>query len=151
MKITKITISIFIILSMFIIVSCGKDKVSEPEVIIPPEAVDTWTYQSATMNGNPVSLDFVLEWQDGTISARFTIDSDGSFLEEELDNNNNVIWTKSGAIEFNGNNFNITLTSNDEGPINPAIIRIGTWAINGNQLTITIVEDQYTIVFIATK
>ncbi len=153
MKSIRIISGLLIILSFFIIVSCGDDKntSTDPESNVPPELIGTWTYQSATINGDPIHLGFVLSWHSGTVSARFTISADESFFYEELDSAGVVHWTENGTFTVDGNTATITLTSNDDGPIEPPEVLSGTWAINENELTLTTTLEGAIIVLIATK
>lgn len=155
MKSIRIISGLLIILSFFIIANCGDDKntSTDPESSVPPELIGTWTYQSATIDEHPIHLGFVLFWHSGTVSARFTIGADGSFFNEELDSAGVVHWTENGTFTVDGNNATITLTSNDDGAIEPPKVLSGTWALNENEneLTMTTTLEEAIIVLIATK
>ena len=153
MKSIRITVGLFAILSVFMVMGCGDDDDSTtgPDVGIPSELIATWTYQSATINEIPVSLGLVLGWDEGTVSARFTVDSDGTFVYEELDSEDVVQWTESGTFTVSGNNATITITSNDDGPVDPPDVMSGTWALDGNELTLTTIMEGLTVVLVATK
>lgn len=133
---------------------CGKDKSTNnpPESNIPQELLGTWTYQSATINGVPISLALILGWEQGTVSARFTVSQDGSFVYEELDANGDVIWTEYGTFEVNGNTATISITSDTDGPIDPPPDPMtGTWQVEGNTLTLTTDYNGATVVLTATR
>jgi hypothetical protein len=153
MKSIQIFVVFLAVLLMLIIAGCGKDKdtSTEPEVSVPPELVATWTYQSATVNGFPVSLALVLGWHQGMASARCTVNEDESFVYEELDSADVVQWTESGTFTVVGNNATITITSNDDGPVEPPEVLSGTWALSENELTLTVTMEEITVVLIATK
>ena len=152
MKSIRIIASLSAILLVVIIAGCGKDDDSTgPDTSIPPELIATWTYQSATINEIPVNLGAVLEWHEGTVSARFTVGGDGTFVNEELDGDSLVIWTESGTFAVSGNNATITITSDSDGPVNPPDIMIGTWALSGNELTLTTTLEGFPVVIVAIK
>jgi len=152
MKSIRITASLSAMLLVVIIAGCGKDDDSTgPDTSIPAELIATWTYQSATINEIPVSLGLALQWHEGTVSARFTISDDGTFVNEELDSDGMLIWTESGTFTVSGNNATITITSNSDGPVNPPDVMSGTWALDGNELTLTTTLEGLTVVIVATK
>jgi hypothetical protein len=153
MKSMRIIVGLSAILSVFMVLSCGKDDDSTtgPDIVVPSELIATWTYQSATINEIPVSLGLVLGWEEGTVSARFTVDGDGTFVYEELDSEDSVLWTESGTIAISGNEATITITSDSEGPVDPPDVMSGTWALDGNELTLTTTMEGLTVVLVATK
>lgn len=139
-------------MAMFVVVNCGDDdNATGPDNGIPAGLIATWTYQSATINEVPVGLEFALQWHEGAVSARFTISADGTFVNEELDSDGMVIWTESGTFSVSGSNATITITSDSDGPVDPPDIMSGTWALDGNELTLTTNLDQLIVVLIATK
>ena len=139
------------ILSLFIIVGCSNDKSTEPEVTIPQELVATWIYQSAIYNGMPIHPGFLLGWLQATATARFTVNEDGTYIYEELDSSEVVIWTESGTAEVDGDSTVITITNNDDGPVEPPEIFDATWAIYEDELTLTTIIEGNTVVFVATR
>ena len=141
-----------VILTMFVVVNCGDDdNATGPDNGIPSGLIATWTYQSATIGEIPVSLELVLQWQEETVSARFTVSDDGTFVNEELDSLDVPIWTERGTFTVSGNNATITITSDSDGPVDPPDIMSGTWALDGNELTLTTTLEGYPVVIVATK
>lgn len=134
---------------------CGKnnDNPAGPQNNVPAELVGTWYYQSGTLNGQPRDLSFLLQWKLNTEYARFTVGSDGSFVYEELDIDSSVVWTESGTFNVDGNSATISVTENDDGPVEPPDVLSGTWALNENQdeLTLTTSVLNMPVVLIAVK
>jgi hypothetical protein len=152
MKSRRIQSALIVIMTMFVVVNCGDDdNATGPDNGIPAGLIATWTYQSATISDIPVSLELVLQWHDGTVSARFMVSADGTFINQELDSDDMVIWTESGTFSVSGNNATITITSDSDGPVDPPDIMSGTWALDGNELTLTTTMEGYRVVIVATK
>jgi hypothetical protein len=121
-----------VILLIALCAGCGKDddNPAGPQNNVPAELLGTWYYQSATINGVQVPLGFVLGWDQGTVSARFTVGADESFVYEELNAADSVVWTESGTFTVDGNNATITITQNDDGPVEPPDVLSGTWSFD---------------------
>ncbi len=105
MKSIRIIAILAMIFLVAVVADCGKDNDSTgPDTSIPAGLVATWTYQSAEINGWPVpNLGLFLGWQEGTVSARFTVSADGTFVNEELDSDDMVIWTENGTFTVSDN------------------------------------------------
>lgn len=152
-KFKAILISVIICL-LLLSFGCGKDdNPAGPQNNVPAELVGTWYYQSGTLNGDPQELSFLLRWNLGTEYARFTVGSDRSFVYEELDVDSVVVWTESGTFTVNGNNATISVTENDDGPVNPPDVLSGTWSLNANQdeLTLSTTFLGMPVVLVASK
>lgn len=151
---TKQILSGIIICMLILPFGCGKDdNPAGPQNNVPAELVGTWYYESGTLNGNPQELSFLLQWNPGTEYARFTVGSDRSFVYEELDVDSVVVWTESGTFTVNGNNATISVTENDDGPVNPPDVLSGTWSLNANQdeLTLSTTFLNMPVVLVAVK
>ncbi len=146
-------IAILAMISLVVVAAdCGKDNDSTgPDTSIPAGLIATWTYQSVEINGSPVGLGLVLQWQEGTVSASFRVGGDGTFVNEELDSDGVVTWTENGTFTVSDNNATITITSDSDGPIDPPDIMTGTWALDGNELTLTTTFEGFPVVIVATK
>ena len=145
-------IAILTMISLVVVVAdCGKDNDSTgPDTSIPAGLIATWTY--LTINGLPVqNFRLFLGWQEETVSARFTVGGDGTFVNRELDSDDMVIWTENGTFTVSGNQATITITSDSDGPVDPPDIMSGTWALNGNELTLTTTMLGQPLVIVATK
>lgn len=142
MSSSKSLIATIVLLMTICLSACGdKNKVTEPEASVPPQLAGTWLFQSATINGLPTSLPFTLEWKQGSVSARFTVSSNGSYLYEELAADSSVNWFRSGTFTVDGDSAVISVTSDSDGPVNPPSELRGTWRFEGEVLVLrTIVE-----------
>jgi hypothetical protein len=144
-----------IILSGLLLVigpGCGKDDgPTDSGPVVPAELVDTWVYQSATINGMPINLSVILQWHIGTESAQFTVGEDGSFVDEELDGNGEVNWFKMGTFTVDGNTATITVTTDSDGPVEPPDTLTGTWVVDGDELTLTTEYMGATVVFVTIR
>jgi len=118
-------------------------------VVIPPEAVATWNYQSVTVNGASMSLGDVLEWGQSTTRAALTINANGSYRYSEWNATNQEVWWESGTIAFNGANITITPTANADGA--PGASISGTGSINGGVLTVAVTILGDNVVFTLTS
>jgi hypothetical protein len=148
----NIILSAALLILLSTVFSCdNNDLPPEPGPSIPSELIGIWLYESATANGVPVSLDFILQWHEGTESARFTLGADGSFLYEELDFEGGIVWIESGTFDVNGNNATITVTEDSDGPVDPPDILSGTWSISGDELTLSTVVLDVTVEFICSR
>ena len=138
---TKLILGCALALLIALSAGCGKDddNPAAPQDNVPAELVGTWYYESGTLNGEPRDLSFLLRWESGTEAARFTVGSDRSFVNEELDADSAVVWTETGTFTVDGNNATITVTETDDGPVQPPEVMSGTWALNEaqDQLTLT--------------
>ncbi len=152
MKPIRIIAILTMISLVAVVADCGKDNDSTgPDTSIPAGLIATWTYQSVEIDGSPVGLGLVLHWQEGTVSASFTVGDDGTFVNEELDSDGVVTWTENGTFTVSDNNATITITSDSDGPVDPPDIMSGTWALDGNELTLTTAFEGFPVVIVATK
>lgn len=115
---------------------------------IPSQLVGTWTFPeevTVIVNGVPMSVKSkdVLDWEPNSVSARITIDDNGSFTYEELDSEGTVVYDTTVTVSVSGDTITVTLIKL---PINSAI-----WSVNGNQLTLTVDVIGYTYVIILTR
>ena len=151
---TKMILSWAVVCLLLFSAGCGKDddNPAAPENNVPAELIGTWLYESATLNGAPFSLGLLLGWDPGTVAARFTVGENGSFVYEELDADSAVVWTEWGTFTVSGNTATITVTENDNGPMEPETMS-GTWVLNENQdeLTLNTSYMGATVVLIAVK
>jgi len=149
----KVILVLATICLLLILVGCGKDdnNPAGPQNNVPAELVGGWLYDSATLNGGPFSLALLLGWDPGTEAARFMVGADESFIYEELDADSAVVWTESGTFTVDGNTATITVTENDDGPVNPPDILSGTWAVSGDTLTLSTTYLGATVVLTAVR
>jgi hypothetical protein len=149
----KLTLVGMVICLLLLSAGCGKDddNPAGPQNNVPAELVGGWLYDSATLNGVPFSLALLLQWEPGTEAARFMVGSDGSLVYEELDSDSAVVWTEWGTFTVNGNTATLTITENDDGPVDPPQVLSGTWAVNGDTLTLSTIYQGATVVLTAVR
>ncbi len=139
------------ILSGLLSVGCGNDNPSGAGGFIPAGLIATWTYESVTINGETAELRAALEWQPESVTAQFTLSLDATFVQEELDSTGTIVWTQQGNFSMTLTHFTITVTSDSDGPVDPPLVVSGSGTLSGNKLTMTVVEEGDTYVFVATK
>ena len=149
----KAVILLAVVCFLMLATGCGKDddNPAGPQYDVPQELVGGWIYDSATLNGVPFNLGLILGWEPGTEAARFYVGADESFVYEELDADSAVVWTESGTFSVNGTIVTITVTENDDGPVDPPEIFSGNWAVDGTVLTLTTIYQGATVVITANK
>ncbi len=142
------------VLSLAIMMSCSKDKATEPDNNAggspPPAAlVDTWTFQSVKVNGVAVDLDSALELHSGAVAAKITVYVNGAFVYEEVNGSGGQVYFESGFVIVEGNEIEIVVEQNSGGAVNESTTV--TYVLNGSTLTVTSVEGGFTIVFVLTS
>lgn len=104
----------------------------------PAQLVGVWIAQSATVNGAATALGIVLQWEAGVVSAQVSLTANGSYTYNELDANNQVVYTQSGTVSVAGTSITMTATSENGNPVNPPTLFLGgSWSVTGNQLTVS--------------
>ena len=111
----------------------------------PTELVGTWTFQSVTVNGSTADLDSVLEWTANAVLARFTIETNGAYVYEEVNSGGGQLKFESGFVYVDGNRIDINILLDDNGAVNET--STVTYTLNGNMLTLQEVALGTTIVF----
>jgi hypothetical protein len=134
------------LLAAFTLVSCKKDS-TNPATTQQGQLAGTWNPQSATINGQPSTPAVALNWVQGAVSARLTINANNTFSYSEMDGANAVVYSNGGTYTISGNTVTLTYTTENGQPINPATASL-TFAVAGNQLTTTSVEGGNTIVVV---
>lgn len=144
------TLTLMLMFSALILISCKKDE-ANPAAGATNQLVGNWNPQSATVNGAASTPAIALQWVNGTVAARLVVNANASFTYSEMDAANAVLYSESGTFTTNGNSLTLTFTSANGQPVNPPVVRTRTWAIAGNQLTITATEGGNTVVIIYVK
>lgn len=153
MTYTKLVLAVSLA-GLLVLGSCKKDSAPANSGTggVPSQLVGVWTAQSATVNGTPTDLGTVLQWEPTTASARVTLNANGTYTYEELDAASSVVYTQSGTVAISGNNITMTATSENGAPVNPPTLFLGgTWAINGNLLTLSTTVGGSAIVVVFVK
>ncbi len=136
----RITIGIVVLLSVFLVVSC--DKSTDPQSL-PAELVGTWVFQSATLNGQPISLSVVLDWDPATVSCASIVDANGGYTYNEYDGANatgNVLYYNSGTASVQGSTMTISVTNDNGTPLQQPDVLPFTWALSGTTLTLSLAD-----------
>lgn len=132
-------LTVCVFLSALVLVGCGSDGEANStgaELGKPPAAmVDTWQFQSATLNGAPSALATVLDWHAGVERAEFCVEADGTYVYQEVDQRGGRLWFESGFVFVEGNEIDINLQMDGDGPVNETLPF--TFTLVGDVLTIT--------------
>jgi hypothetical protein len=127
---------------------CKENKSTNAEVgVIPDNAVGTWRYQSATINGEPTFLGIPLDWMENTVTATITMTSEGDYHYVERDTEGNILWQEDGTITASEGDYAISITSNTDGTVNPPEVQVGTYSIAGPEMTLTTSINDQVVVF----
>lgn len=138
-----LTISLTL-LCLTIAVGCSDDNgTGSKDNATPAELAAEWTLTSGSINGASVPLATLLGWESSTTHAVLVVAATGTYSYFEKDADSAVVWQDSGVFRVNGSNFTL---SGGQIPISG-----GQWAVNGTQLTMTMSEQGYTYVILATK
>lgn len=129
--------------------SCKKDSKNPvgPAVSIH----GTWSITSATVNGQPTDPAQIFEFVQGAVSARFTFAANGAFTYEEKNAQGNTLYTETGTFTISGQNVTVNITHANGQQLPQPIVITGTWAVTGNQLTVTTQIQGNTVVVIFTR
>jgi len=115
------------LLFIFTIFSCSNnedDNSTGAENGHPPtEMIDTWIYQSVTVNSVPSSLGVVMDWVPNAVEARLHIVNDiGSCVYEEVDSAGGQLFAETGFVYVEGNTIDINKLEDGQGnPINETV------------------------------
>ena len=143
------SVLLLFVLSLISFVGCKKDSTNPATT--QNQLVGNWNPQSATVNGTATPVAQALNWVNGAVAARLTINSNGTFSYSELDGANAVLYSNSGTYAINGNSIALTYTAENGQPLNPPVTDTITWAVAGNQLTTTGTQGGNTIVVVYAK
>ncbi len=142
--ITRITMTLLLAIVLSLAVGCGDDdKPTESTTGVPNQLVGTWIFQSASIGGMPIGLESLLPFDTSTVTARIKINTNGSYLYENLAADSSIISDLKGKFVVNGSSFVTT--------DNPDLVLGGTWAVDGTELTLSTDVGDYQLVIIATR
>jgi len=77
MKFAKLTLAAAMLLPILLCLGCGDDKSNNGSDPIPTELVDTWWYESATIDGDPVISFSEVAFNESATSGSLTFTSLG--------------------------------------------------------------------------
>jgi redox-sensitive bicupin YhaK (pirin superfamily) len=143
------SVPLLFVLSLVPFVGCKKDSANPATQ--QSAFVGTWNPQSATVNGTATPVAQALNWVNGAVAARLTINANATFSYSELDGANAVLYSNSGTYAISGNSVTLTWTTVNGQPLNPPETATLTWAVAGNQLTTTSSQGGNTVVVVYTK
>lgn len=143
------------VIGLFVLGGCKKDSAPAGGTTgsgVPAQLVAAWTAQSATVNGTATALSTVLQWEATTVSARVTVNANGTYSYTELDNAGGTTYTASGTVTISGTGISMAVTNENGTPVNPPTqFLAGTFVVAGNQLTVSTNVGGNAIVIIFTK
>jgi hypothetical protein len=134
---------------------CGSDdddndNPNQPGNGHPPAAlVGSWIFQSVTVDGTPTALSVVLDWVAGAVEARFSIQADADYVYEELNASGGQVWFEMGSIFVDGNDVDINIQSDSDGPIQET--SSGIFTLDQDELTLALDEEGSAVVFTLTR
>jgi len=152
MQLLRITLNLVVLVALLACLACGDDDpvASLPQAQpLPSELVGTWDLTSWFLNDQIQPLADLFNHQS-SVSGTMTIDSNRTYSSWELDGSDNVTFSDSGSLTVSGNKFTLTTTMENGSPVPPESSS-GTWAVNGDQLMMTLVFDSETAVITFTK
>ena len=140
MKTLNLILSITLIIGLMLSAGCGdsptgpdQEKKEEINWSSPsPELVGMWLFTGASVNGSPSNLSSALDWESGSVYAAIQIEDDGTLYYAEFDKDFEITINGSGKVQTAGNKLKFNLTNDHGDTLNIS----GTWAINGNILTL---------------
>lgn len=143
-----------LLLGCVLLVGCGESSTDaeDDEDGHPPAAmVGTWTFQSATENGSPVTLADALDWEAASTAARLHVEAIGSYVYEEVNAAGGQIWSEYGwlFVDPEGGTIEVNLQGNSDGATTEQI-EIG-YTLVGGVLTLEEVDGASTFVFTLQK
>jgi hypothetical protein len=116
--------------------------------VIPAALVGTWTPQSATVNGTATPVSAALNFVSSAVKANFILGANGSYTYQELDAGNAVVWSETGTIAVSGQNITVKIIATN-GTALPAPVSVtGTWALSGNQVSLTLNQSGSIVVLV---
>jgi hypothetical protein len=143
-----------LIVTLFAIVSLSCNSDNNPtggSNGFPTGLAGTWTHQSVTVNGTLQDLGTFMEWDSTTVKAQSTLNTDYTQHYEELDANDSVTYYDDGTFTLKGDSISAQVTSENGQAVTPYQTVLGTYQLNGNLLTLTMVDQGDTVVMVLTK
>lgn len=143
------TLATCLLLAGLLVLGCSDDDEDDPggpgEGKPPTTMVDTWVFQSVTLNGAAANLADVLEWQPATVSAEIYIEANGTYVFQEVNAAGGQLWFESGFVFVEGGEIDINVLQDQDGPVNETSFL--TYTLAGDTLTLTEVDAGTTVVF----
>ena len=117
---------------------------------LPTEAVGVWAIGSVTINGEAADPADFFEWDEATVTSRLWTYYNNTYLAQELDADDDVVYYDSGDAIIDGQDLTIQMT-NENGTASPPEVSFqGSWAVNSGDLVLTQTDGGDTFVLIWT-
>ena len=140
------------VMTALLVAGCSDDdNPANDNNTLPDELVGTWTHQSVTLDGTPQDMADFFEWDVNAVKAHVIINANKTQRYEELDDQDAILYYDEGPISINGQSIEVTVNSENGQSVTPYTAFTGTWALSGNQLTLTGEDGGHTIVITLTK
>jgi hypothetical protein len=136
MKIVKLTLVMAMLLPILLCFGCGDDKSSNGSDPIPTELVDTWWYESATINGEPVESFSEVSFNGSATSGSVSFTATGTWNSAEYAESVEPIFTQSGTFTVHGDSLDFRGTVMNGTPLDPAREFAMEYEISENDLTL---------------
>ena len=142
---SRITTMLVFVAILVTVVACSDDddKGTKSTSSVPNELLGAWTFQSASVGGMSIALSYVLPWVPSTTEARITVNTDSSYLYEDVASDSSVVFELHGTFSVEGSSF---VMSDNSG-----FSMAGTWEVNGPQLSLSSDVEGYPLEIIATR
>lgn len=148
-------LSLILLLAGLLVLGCGSDDDDDNvdptgnEDGHPPAAMlGTWVFQSVTVDGVAASLADVLEWLPATVRAEINIQTNGTYVFQEVNASGGQLWWESGFVYVSGNEIDINTLQDGDGLVNETSYL--TYTLVNGILTLIEVDEGITVVFILT-
>lgn len=148
----SVRLLLFFLTFGLVALGCKKDEATAPAApTFPTQLVGTWVPTSATLNGQQAALSTVFQWVQGAVGCGFAITAQGTYTYVEIDANQQELYNCSGSVTISGSNITVTVTAVNGQQQQSQTWFAGTWALTGNQLTITSTLQNQPLVVVMTK
>lgn len=137
MKIAKLTLAVAMLLPILLCFGCGDDKSNNSSDPIPTELVDTWWYESATINGDPVGSFSEIAFNESATSGSVSFTVTGTWNTAEYAEGAEPIFTQSGTFTVHGDSLDYRGTVMNGAPLDPAREFAMEYEISEDDLTLT--------------
>ncbi len=155
MKIAKLTPVFAMLLPLLLCFGCGDDKSNNGSDPIPTELVDTWWYESAIIDEDPVVSFSEVAWSETATSGSVAFTADGDWTASEYAESITPIFTQGGTFEVHGNTLDFRTTIRNGAPLDPVHEFEMDFDFSDNTLILTatgiIFEDTTVVVIIYSR
>lgn len=121
--------------------STGADTSGHP----PAAMVGSWIFQSATVNGSPVALDSVMEWQPQTVQAKLHVQTNSAYVFEEVNIGGGQLWFESGFVFIDGAEIDVNAQLDSDGPASETTR--WSFTLNDTVFTLSRVDSGQTVFY----